>query len=108
MNARPQIIFDEGKPAFAVIPYDEYVALTGNKVRKPKSKSKEGELVPFVLSDYINNPIRVARVEAGLTQQELAKRLKVTQGYISKVEGRNFEVTPALLDRVGKAIRRKA
>lgn len=106
MNARPQIIFDDGKPAFAVIPYDEYVALTGNKVRK--QKTKEDELVPFVLSDYINNPIRVARVEAGFTQQELAKRLKVTQGYISKVEGRNFEVTPALLDRVSKAIRRKA
>ena len=106
MNARPQIIFDEGKPAFAVIPYEEYVALTGNKAKQPKTK--DDEYVPFVLSDYIKNPIRVARIEGGLTQKELAKRLKVTQGYISKVEGRSFEVTPALMDRVSKAIRHKA
>jgi ribosome-binding protein aMBF1 (putative translation factor) len=106
MNARPQIIFDEGKPAFAVIPYAEYVALTANKAKKPKTK--DDEFVPFVLSEYIKNPIPVARVEAGLTQQELAKRLKVTQGYISKIEGRSFDVTPVLMDRVTKAIRHKA
>ena len=105
MTARTQIIFDEGKPAFAVIPYDEYLALTVNKANK--KKSKEDELVPFVLGDYIKNPIRVARVEAGLTQRELAKRLNVTQGYVSKIEGRNFEVTPALLERVSKAARQK-
>lgn len=105
MNARPQIIFDEGKPAFAVIPYEEYVALTINKAKKPKTKGDE--YVPFLLSDYIKNPIRVARVDAGLTQKELAKRLNVTQGYISKIEGRNFEMTPALMNRVTKAIRSK-
>lgn len=103
MNARTQIIFDEGKPAFAVIPYDDYVALTTNKAKK----TKDDEFVPFVLSDYIKNSIRVARVEAGLTQKELARRLKVTQGYVSKIEGRNFEVTPALMNRVAKAIRSK-
>lgn len=106
MTARTQIIFDAGKPAFAVIPYDEYLALTVNKANKPKSK--EDELVPFVLGEYIKNPIRVARVEAGLTQLELANRLNVTQGYISKIEGRNFEVTPALQERVSKAVRQKA
>lgn len=103
MNARTQIIFAEDKPVFAVIPYDDYIALTVNKAKKPK----DDEFVPFVLSDYIKNPIRVVRVDAGLTQNELAKRLKVTQGYISKIEGRNFEVTPALMNRVTKAIRRK-
>ena len=107
MTARPQIILYNGKPAFAVIPYDEYVALTVNKAKKPKTKTKENELVPFVLGDYTKNPIRVARIEAGLTQQELAQRLNVTQGYISTIEGRNFAVAPALLDRVSKAIRRK-
>lgn len=103
MNAKTQIIFDEGKPAFAVIPYDDYIALTVNKGNRPK----DDEYVPFVLSDYIKNPIRVARIEAGLTQKDLAKRLKFTQGYISRIEGRNFEVTPDLMARVTKAIRRK-
>jgi DNA-binding XRE family transcriptional regulator len=103
MNARPQIIFDNGEPAFAVIPYDEYVALTANLRARPKTK--DDEYVPFVLSDYIKNPVRVARIEAGLTQKELAKLLKVTQGYVSRIESRNFKVTPALTNRVAKAIR---
>jgi ribosome-binding protein aMBF1 (putative translation factor) len=102
MSSKPQILFDKGKPAFAVIPYDEYVALTLNRSRKPASA--DDELVPFVLSDYIANPIRAARVEAGLTQQDLAARLKVTQGYISRIEGRNFDVTPKLLARVTAAL----
>lgn len=106
MNARPQIIFDHGKPAFAVIPYAEYVALTVNQLKQPKTK--DDEYVPFVLSDYIKNSIRVARIEAGLTQAELAQRLKVTQGYVSKIESENFRVTPTLLERVTKAISSKA
>lgn len=100
--SKPQIIFDNGKPAFAVIPYDEYLALTLNRERQPASE--DDELVPFVLSDYIQNPIRVARIEAGLTQQELAARLQVTQGYVSKIEGRGFKVTPTLLDRIRGAL----
>ena len=105
MNARPQIIFNNGEPAFAVIPYAQFVALTGGKGKAVKSN--DDELIPFVVSDYIKNPIRVARAEAGMTQQKLAKRLKVTQGYVSTIEGRNFAVTPALLENVHKAIRRK-
>lgn len=106
MTTKTQIIFDAGKPAFAVIPYDDYLALTVNKARKPASS--EDELVPFVLGEYIKNPIRAARVDSGLTQQELAKRLNVTQGYISKIEGRNFEVSELLTNRVNKALLQKA
>jgi transcriptional regulator with XRE-family HTH domain len=46
-------------------------------------------------------------MKAHLTQKQLAGRLGVTQAYISKIE-RQDKVTPALLDRVARAIRRKA
>ena len=104
MSARPQIIFDGGEPAFAVIPYAEYIALVGRKA----SKARDDELVPFILGDYIKNPIRVARIDAGLTQQALAKRLKVSQGYISRIEARGFAVTASMMSRVTQAIRRRA
>jgi predicted transcriptional regulator len=42
-----------------------------------------------------------------LTHLDLAKRLGVTQGRISKIEGRNFEVSEALMKRVNKALRQK-
>lgn len=103
MKTEPQIIYENGKPAFAVIPYAEYVALTVNQARH---KTEDDEFVPFVLSDYIENPIRVARVEAGLTQVELAEHLGVTQGYVSKIEGRNFRVSPGLRQRVTDALKK--
>ena len=47
----------------------------------PKKDKSGDEYIPFMLSDYIKNPIRIARTEANLKQQELATRLNVTQGY---------------------------
>ena len=60
--------------------------------------------VPFVLSEYIKNPIRLKRIEAGLNQKELAKLLGVTQGYVSRIESRSFQVPTTLLDKVSNAI----
>jgi DNA-binding XRE family transcriptional regulator len=69
-----------------------------------KSADGKDEHVPFVLEDYVDNPVALARMKASLTQQELAEHLGVSQAYISKIE-RQDKVTPALLDRVAKAIR---
>ncbi len=38
----------------------------------------------------LGNKIRSRREELGLTQVELAERTKLTQGYISRVEGDTF------------------
>ena len=46
-------------------------------------------------------------MKAHLTQKQLAERMGVTQAYISKVE-RQDKVTPMLLERAVKGIRRKA
>lgn len=94
MSAKPQIIYEHNKPAFAVIPYADYMKLIGS------SKDDDDEFVPFILNDYIQNPIRVARIQANLSQQDLAERLNVTQGYISRVEGRNFKVTDKLMHKI--------
>ena len=48
-------------------------------------QDNEDELVPFVVAEYIKNPIRAARIEAGVTQSELAQRINVTQEYIKVV-----------------------
>ena len=93
MSAKPQIIYEENKPAFAVIPYAEYIELVGNT-------KDDNETVQFSLSDYIQNPIRVARIQSNLSQQELAERLNVTQGYVSRIEGRNFKVTDKLMHKI--------
>ncbi len=63
------------------------------------------EFTPFVLSEYIKNPVRVMRIEAGLNQAQLARRLGVTQGYISRIEGRNYPVSEKLLKRVNDVLK---
>jgi ribosome-binding protein aMBF1 (putative translation factor) len=99
MSAKPQIIYEQDKPAFVVIPYADYVELTSS------TKSDDDEYVPFVLSDYIQNPIRVARIEAGLSQAQLAERMGLTQGYVSRIEGRNFKVSDKLMHKVTAALK---
>ena len=39
------------------------------------------DYAPFDPADYVDNPIALARIKAGIAQAELAKRMKVTQAY---------------------------
>jgi ribosome-binding protein aMBF1 (putative translation factor) len=105
MNRKAQVIFDNGKPAFVVLPYRDYLKLTGDA---PKQEIDKAEFVPFILSDYVKNPIRLKRIEAGLNQQQLAKLLKVTQGYVSRIESRNYVVTDALMERVKTVLAKRS
>lgn len=53
--------------------------------------------------DYIDNPIALARIQAGITQENLAKQMGVTQAYVNKIESQN-KVTPKLLNKVSIAL----
>ncbi|MBF0371782.1 MAG: helix-turn-helix transcriptional regulator [Magnetococcales bacterium] len=101
MSQRAQVIFDNGKPAFVVVPYQDYVALTGEDLAPTED---DAEFVPFRVGDYIQNPIKAARIEAGVSQTALADKLEVSQGYISKIERRGYRVTERLMERVKIAL----
>lgn len=99
-----------GKPEFVLIPIAVYNALR-ERIKDElagleAAAEKGGDYVPFVLEDYVGNPVALVRMKANMTQQELAHRLGVTQAYISKVE-RQARVTPKLLAKVSGAIGRK-
>lgn len=103
-----------GKDEYVLLPVAVYEALKDKihgklaPVRaKTKTKTAADEYVPFVLEDYVDNPVALARMKAHLTQKQLAERMGVTQAYISKIE-RQDKVTPGLLDRAIKAIRSKS
>jgi ribosome-binding protein aMBF1 (putative translation factor) len=100
-----------GKDEYVLLPVAVYEALKDEirvRLAHPKVKAMAADkYVPFVLEDYVDNPAALARMKARLTQKQLAERMGVTQAYISKVE-RQDRVTPALLERVVKAVRRKS
>lgn len=68
-----------------------------------KEKSDD-EFIPFVLEDYIHNPVALARIKAGLTRQQLAKRMALSHSYMGKIE-RQDKVTAKLLERVIKVLK---
>ena len=98
--SKPQIIYDDDQPAFVVIPYREYLELTG-------TSPEEDETIPFNISNYVENPIKAARIRAGIRQEELANRLGVTQGYVSRIERHGNKVTDQMMTRVEVALREK-
>jgi hypothetical protein len=69
-----QTIMQDGKPAFVVIPFDEYVRMIPKTARVP-----EGDAIPHeVVGLTIKKGYTLAwawREYLGLTQQEVAKRM---------------------------------
>lgn len=53
------------------------------------NQNDEQAYEPFVLEDYVDNPVALARIKAGITQERLIQRLGVSQAYISQIERRS-------------------
>jgi len=92
----------DGKDEYVLLPISIYNALR-DQIREKLNKK---DYVPFDPADYVDNLIALARIKAGITQEELAKRMKVSQAYISKIE-RQDKVTPKMLQKVKMALEKK-
>lgn len=96
-----------GKDEYVLLPVAIYRALRNeieDQLAQGSDKATRDAYVPFKLEDYVDNPIALARMQAQLTQKQLAERMEVSQAYISKVEKQD-SVSPLLLERVTVALR---
>ena len=93
----------DGKAEYVLLPFNVYNALRDEIEEALKKKYNSEDYIPFELTDYIDNPVALARINAGITQEELAKRMKVTQAYISKLETQN-KVTAKVIKKIKEAI----
>ena len=93
----------EGKAEYVLLPIPIYHAMQ-KEITAYLKKADHQEYVLFKATDYVDNPIALARIESGLTQAELAKKMQVSQAYISKIE-QQANITPKLLSNVKKALR---
>ena len=93
----------DGKAEYVLLPIDVYNALRDEIEEALKKKYSGEDYVPFELTDYVDNPVALARINAGITQEELAKRMDVTQAYISKLEAQS-KVTAKIAKKVKTAI----
>lgn len=93
----------DGRNEYVLLPFNIYSVLRDEIDEKLKKANRGDDYVPFDPADYVENPVALARIKAVITQEELAKRMKVTQAYISKIE-RQDTVTAKLLNKVKIAL----
>lgn len=99
MNTPVQVIERDGKPEWAVLPYESYLRLLEDAEMLQdirdydavKISIEQGteELIPsevtFALLDG-ENPLKVWREYRGFTQQELAGQVGISTPYLSQLE----------------------
>lgn len=95
----------EGKTEYVLLPVNIYNLLRSEIEQALKKKYDNDDYIPFEVENYVDNPVALARINAGMTQETLAKRMKVTQAYISKLETQK-KVTAKVIKKVKEAIER--
>jgi DNA-binding XRE family transcriptional regulator len=111
-----QIINKDGRPEWAIIPYEEYVLLREKAEMlqdvadydAAKEALEQGEeLIPSKVTFAIldgENPIRVWRNYRTLTQQELADRAGISKPYLSQIETGKRTGTAEVLAAIANAL----
>ena len=112
-----QLIIKEGRPEYAVLPYDVYVQLVEDAEMledihdydriKAAIERGEEELVPVeVVSALVNgeNPIRVWREFRGMNQQQLAQAVGISIPYLSQMEAGKRQGSLQVLKAFARAL----
>jgi len=94
-----QIIKKDGKPAFAVIPYEEYLRL----LPKDEDETVPHEVVGLVIKKGMNL-VKAWRTHLGLTQREVAKQAGISQAALSQMEKSTNELRTATLEKLARAM----
>lgn len=94
----------DGKVEYVLLPLAAYKALRHQITEQLRHTQVNEDYEVFAPADYVDNPVALARIQAGLTQEELAKLMAVTQAYISKIENQE-KVTPKILNKVKMALK---
>ena len=94
-----QILKKDGKPAFAVIPYEEYLRL----IPKDEVETIPHEVVGLVIKKGMNL-VKAWRTHLGLTQKEVAKRAGISQAALSQMEKSANELRTTTLEKLARAL----
>ena len=93
-----QILEHNGRPAFAVIPYDDYLVLTGT----PERTTVPHEVVGMVVKNNWNL-VKAWRKYLGISQKDLASIAGVSQSAISQME-RSSNLRDATIEKLAAAL----
>jgi DNA-binding XRE family transcriptional regulator len=111
-----QVIEKNGKPEWAIIPYEEYQRLLAEAEmlqdiqaydEAKVSIARGEELIPSEVTFAIldgESPIRVWRKYRGMTQQQVAEKAGISKSYLSQLESGQRRGTTEVLSAVASAL----
>ena len=109
---------DEGRPAFAVVPWSRYRKLVGDAAAEDQVEAAwaertaagyhpDAETLPDSVAERLvagENPIKVLREHRKLTQQQLAAQVGIRPPYLSQVETGRRQGSRSLMRRLARCI----
>jgi DNA-binding XRE family transcriptional regulator len=117
MKENIQLIERNGKPEWAILPYEEYLKLLEQAemledirdydTAKAELENDEDEIIPSEVVEALldgENPIKVWREFRGLTQQQLADAAGISKPYLSQIETGKRKGTVDILSAIAKAL----
>lgn len=117
MKEEIQIIERDGKPEWAILPYEDYLHLIEQAelledIRDFDSISAaiergDEELIPAKVVNAIldgQNPIKVWREYRGLTQQQVADAAQISKPYLSQIETGKRTGTTDVLSAIAEVL----
>lgn len=99
-----QIIEHAGEPAFVLVPWEEFQRIL--PILEAEKAQSTGIPQSVVEAHVLHNMslIKAWREELGLTQEELAKRLSVSQAAVAKFEQPTARPRVATLKKIASAL----
>lgn len=112
-----QVIQKNGKPEWAIVPYDTYVKLLKQAemmedVRdydqvKAALENGDEEIVPASVLDALlenENPVKVWREWRGLSQRRVAEKAGISATYLSQIESGKRSGTLRVLSSIARTL----
>ncbi|ADE13790.1 helix-turn-helix domain protein [Nitrosococcus halophilus Nc 4] len=109
-----QVIKRNGKPEWAVLPYEEYQALLEKAemlddiAAYDKAIAADEENIPQEVVESLvagENPLKVWRTYRGLTQAQLAEQVGLSQSHLVTMEKGERKGTIKVLKRIAQTLR---
>ena len=113
--SKPQVIYQDGKPAFAVLPWKHYeffrkhvaeAELTDEELMT-LAELNDDEVIPMFVSERLSageHPLKVFREYRDMTQKQLAETVGISPQYVSQIESRKKQASVDTLQAIAEAL----
>ena len=105
-----QFLIENNRKRFAILPYADFARLVEMATDEADTKralkilkNKEDAILLYEPHLVLENPIRKKRLKMGLTQAELARKMKVDTSYVSRIERDGRKISHATLNKAAWA-----